>query len=242
MAEHYCEKHQCKFYRNEKGDSSWYSHKIKGTDEYCNEPKASAPIQSPAPPPQQAPVSPTSAIATNSKAFIPLGMSREEIKELIRDILVETKTRNTTNESIEFQVCLKEVGECIRWNEKSVPYAARTGYWKAICERLGTADLYEEKQPEVVKDTAVAVKPTTESHLVAEAVSMGGGINPTQQTTPVIPSKPATKSQTDAITKLMLGKAPVERADIYKAIIGREAPTNLSVEQASKVIEKLQAK
>ncbi len=112
------------------------------------------------------------------------------------------------NTSIE--VCLKEVGECIRWNEKAVPYAARTGYWKAICERLGTADLYEDV-PDAVKTTATAVNPAAESHLVAEVKKMEA-----QK-----PSPPATKAQLDAINKLMMGKAPVERADIYKITIGR---------------------
>ena len=39
MTEHYCEEHQCKFYRNEKDGKVWYSHKIKGGEGYCNEPK-----------------------------------------------------------------------------------------------------------------------------------------------------------------------------------------------------------
>ncbi len=39
MTEHYCNEHNCKFYRNEKNGRVWYSHKIKGGDGYCNEPK-----------------------------------------------------------------------------------------------------------------------------------------------------------------------------------------------------------
>ena len=40
MAEsHYCEEHGCKFYQNEKDGRQWYSHKVKGTDRYCNEPE-----------------------------------------------------------------------------------------------------------------------------------------------------------------------------------------------------------
>jgi len=147
----------------------------------------------------------------------------------------------STNSSIEFQVCLKEVGECIRWNDEAVPYAARTGYWKAICERLGTAGLYEEAKPEptVVKDTTGAVKSTTESHLVDEVKKMTAEIKPA---TPTAPVKPATKAQTDRITQLMLGKDASDRAKIYIQTIGIEAPTSLSVEQANKVIDKLQGK
>lgn len=36
--EHYCQEHQCKFYRNEKNGKVWYSHKIKDGG-YCNEPQ-----------------------------------------------------------------------------------------------------------------------------------------------------------------------------------------------------------
>ena len=162
------------------------------------------------PQPQQSPVSQPSAITAipNERQY---------------------KADPVKTDSIEFQVCLKEVGECIRWNEKAVPFAARTGYWKAICERLGTADLYEKKPPDAVTDT----KGTTESHLVAEVKKMQEA---------VVPGTPATKAQLDAINKLMMGKAPVERSDIYKTVIGREIPGSLSIEEASKVVAKLQVK
>ncbi len=39
MTAHFCTIHNCKFYENKKGDRTWWSHKIKGGDGYCNEPK-----------------------------------------------------------------------------------------------------------------------------------------------------------------------------------------------------------
>ena len=55
--EHYCSVHQCKFFRNEKDGKVWYSHKIRGTNEYCREvlPAPTQLVQVSAPPKQAAP-------------------------------------------------------------------------------------------------------------------------------------------------------------------------------------------
>lgn len=37
--EHWCKEHGCKFYKNEKNDQVWYSHKIKDGSGYCSEKK-----------------------------------------------------------------------------------------------------------------------------------------------------------------------------------------------------------
>ena len=39
MREHYCEEHETAYRKYTKGDKYWYSHKIEGTDNWCNEPK-----------------------------------------------------------------------------------------------------------------------------------------------------------------------------------------------------------
>jgi hypothetical protein len=53
MSEHFCQLHNCKFYKNEKNGKTWYSHKIKDGSGYCNEQKEGDNVQRPAstPPP-----------------------------------------------------------------------------------------------------------------------------------------------------------------------------------------------
>ena len=47
MEEHFCQLHNCKFYKNEKNGKTWYSHKKADGTGYCNEPKDA--VVSPAP-------------------------------------------------------------------------------------------------------------------------------------------------------------------------------------------------
>jgi hypothetical protein len=108
--------------------------------------------------------------------------------EAITAIPAPKPTYKDNTESIERQVAIKEVGECLRYIPGEVPVGAKIGYWKWIAEKLGVSDLYEEK-PE-------------ESHLVAEVKKMEAEVKV------VKPTQSATKSQLDAIKKLSGKDAP----------------------------------
>ena len=97
--EHYCQTHQCKFYKNEKNGKTWYSHKIKGGDGYCNEPKGQADVV-------QATPSPTSEESKSSPTPKESGSKPPPEHEMTKGDWSE-KDR-ITRKSIERQTALKE--------------------------------------------------------------------------------------------------------------------------------------
>ena len=134
MTEHYCEVHKCKFYENTKGDKTWYSHKIKGEDGYCNETKLTLDASKLPPPTTPPPMTHPAAPAMPARPDKIL--SKEELGTMGKQDWAE-KDR-VTRKSIERQTALNAAVEVARLASAAIPTTVVT-----TDKLIATAKLFE---------------------------------------------------------------------------------------------------
>ena len=128
MTEHYCDEHNCKFYENTKGDKTWYSHKIKGTDKYCNEQKKDTPASHPSPTPATKAELPTikeNFLAVTEPASHPNDNAYWEKKQAIERVSIERQVAA----KIAFERGINENGDTLWTVEKALQQAEQIYQW-----------------------------------------------------------------------------------------------------------------